>query len=40
MIYENIGAKINKGFMEEVMFQLYIKININNKGGTGKDIKT
>lgn len=26
--------------MEEVKFQLYIKININHKEGTGKDRKT
>lgn len=34
---EIIGAEIKKQFMEEMMFQLYIKANINNKGGTDKD---
>lgn len=32
-----IGADIKKGFIKEVIFTLYIKVNINNKGGIGKD---
>lgn len=32
-----IGAEIRKGFIKEVIIMLYIKVNINNKGGIGKD---
>lgn len=32
-----IGADIRKGFIKEVIFTLYIKVNINKKGRIGKD---